>query len=171
MGSRRNYLGLVSLAGVVLFFSRVNPAVSMTLMIAPWPLLGLLRWVAPPAPKERVVIDGLGVTRELRGRRSEKITWANLIGVDIVTTAEGPFADDFFFVLHAADSGGCAVANTLGGGLLERLQRLPRFDNMAVILASSSTADARFVCWTGAPGEALVAAAPVGEKPRLQSGA
>jgi hypothetical protein len=33
------------------------------------------------------------------------------------------------------------------GALLERLQRLPDFDNGKVIEAMGSTGNARFVCW------------------------
>jgi hypothetical protein len=89
MGPRRNYLSLVALAGVVLLFvPGIHRAVPVTLMLAPWLVLALLRRLAPPAPAEIVVIDD------------------------------------------------------------------------QVVRASGSTSVARFVCWTGVAGEALVAATP-----------
>ena len=68
--------------------------------------------------------------------------------VVIVTTDDGPFADDVFWVLRCGDreevipDGSPASAN-----LLETLQKLPGFDNEAVIKAMMCTDNARFVVW------------------------
>jgi hypothetical protein len=166
MGPRRNLLALLSVLGVLLLpISHAHPIWVWSLILGPWVVLGVWRAIRPPAPPEKVTIDAQGVTREVRGRASESVTWATLTSVDIVTTSGGPFADDFFFVLHGTGGEGCAVSSLLGVGLLERLQRLPRFDNAGVIRASGSTTDARFACWKGEPGEALVAAGPPAEQP------
>jgi len=76
-----------------------------------------------------------------------------------MTTGEGPFAEDFYWVLHAGDGTGCVVPNHLAGevDLLARLQRLQGFNNQAVIEASSSTEQAEFVCWQGSPGQGSIA--------------
>jgi hypothetical protein len=44
---------------------------------------------------------------------------------------------------------GCAIPQFSEGfqSLLVRLQKLPGFDNDAVIKAMSTTSDGRFVCW------------------------
>jgi hypothetical protein len=39
----------------------------------------------------------------------ERVAWADLQKVEVVTTGDGPFAPDVFWVLHGTD-GGCAVA-------------------------------------------------------------
>ena len=78
----------------------------------------------------------------------ERVGWADLQKVEVVTTADGPFAPDVFWVLHAS-AGGCAVPQGATGEneLLARLQALPGFDNRAVIEAMSCTSDRRFLCW------------------------
>jgi hypothetical protein len=70
--------------------------------------------------------------------------------VGIVTTDEGPFKEDVFFLLLAADrKSGCVVPQSCDGAkeLLERLQKLSDFDNQAVIDAMCSMSNARFLCW------------------------
>jgi hypothetical protein len=76
-----------------------------------------------------------------------------------MTTDEGPVGDDFIWMLHAGDGTGCVLSleRASENGLLERLQRLPGFDNAAVIRASGSTQWAEFVCWEGEPGEGSAA--------------
>lgn len=96
---------------------------------------------------ERVEIDDVGVRRTLGDGRVEAITWAELVRVEVMTTDEGPYAQDFFFLLFAADGHGCLVPNDQSQGLLPRLQALPGFDNTALLSAVGSTKNARFVCW------------------------
>ena len=78
----------------------------------------------------------------------ERVGWTELKKVEVVTTGDGPFTPDVFWVLHGTD-GGCAVPQGATGDsqLLERLQELPGFDNGALIKAMSSTSDRRFLCW------------------------
>jgi hypothetical protein len=106
----------------------------------------------PPAPeaKERVAFDDQGVTRTFVDGRTERVRWDELQTVLIVTTDEGPWSDDVFWMLVGADGrSGCAVPQGVEGSseLLERLQQLPGFDNAAVIQAMGSTENANFVCW------------------------
>jgi hypothetical protein len=94
-------------------------------------------------------IDDHGVRRELAGGKVEQVAWDDLQEVAILTTAGGPFVVDVFFVLAGREGRGCVVPQSApeSGKLLERLQRLPGFDNGAVIRAMASVEDARFVCW------------------------
>ena len=79
---------------------------------------------------------------------AERVAWADLQKVEIVTTSAGPFVPDVFWVLHGTD-GGCSVPQGATGerALLERLHALPGFDHGAVIEAMTCTSDRRFLCW------------------------
>jgi hypothetical protein len=96
-----------------------------------------------------VTIDDVGVRRTLGDGKLEAVTWTDLVEVQIVTTDEGPFVDDVFFLLVGADGSGCCVPQGAPGSeeLLERIQRLPDFDNDKVIAAMGCSENARFVCW------------------------
>jgi len=79
---------------------------------------------------------------------AETIRWDDLDEVGVLTTDEGPFREDVFFLLTGADGkSGCVVPQSSDGcdQLLERLQQLPGFDHEAVIKAMSSTSK-RKVC-------------------------
>lgn len=113
----------------------------------------LSRWLSRAfgsrAP-ERVTVDDGGVTREIPGELHEQVRWEDLERVTILTTDEGPFAEDFFFLLHGRDGTGCVVGNgrAVEVGLLDWLQRkLPGLDNLAVVRASGSTDNAEFTVW------------------------
>jgi hypothetical protein len=82
-----------------------------------------------------------------------QVAWDDLLEVAILTTADGPFTEDVFFVLVGRGGTGCVVPQGApeGSQLQERLQRLPGFDNKAVIRAMSSADDATFVCWRRPP--------------------
>lgn len=78
----------------------------------------------------------------------EKVAWEDLQKIEIITTDDGPFAADVFWLLHGSHSG-CVIPQgaTGHGELLERLQVLPEFDNGALIEAMGSTSNAVFACW------------------------
>jgi hypothetical protein len=100
-------------------------------------------------PASAVEIDAEGVRRALGDGKVERVAWEDLVEVQIVTTDEGPFVDDVFFLLIGANGTGCVVPqeDPQSGALLSRLQELPGFDNGKVIEAMTCTANARFVCW------------------------
>ncbi|MEP6607984.1 MAG: hypothetical protein ABJA83_04835 [Burkholderiaceae bacterium] len=74
--------------------------------------------------------------------------WDALQEVCIITTDDGPYGDDVFWVL-LGEPGGCAVSSIAEGSreLVTRLQELAGFDNEVVIRAMGSTSNAKFVCW------------------------
>jgi hypothetical protein len=97
-------------------------------------------------------IDDVGVARTFDGGR-EVVTWAELRAVNILTTAEGPYAEDIYFVLVGENGRGCLVPHGLAAqhdllGELER--RLPGVDNLKVVEAMSSTDERSFTIWTRA---------------------
>jgi len=99
---------------------------------------------------DRIVITDDSVTRLRPDGVQEAVRWDDLVEVGIVTTDEGPWSEDVFWILMASDrKTGCAVPQGAEGAdkLLEALQKLPGFDNGAVIKAMGSTSNARFVCW------------------------
>jgi hypothetical protein len=97
----------------------------------------------------RLVIDDAGITL-FGDAGAETVAWTDLEAVRIRTTDAGPFADDLHWELHRRDRGVLIVGSEAEGidALIERLQRLPGFDNEAVIAASSSTQNALFPCWS-----------------------
>ena len=101
-------------------------------------------------PLDRVSFTDDAVTRIRPDGIQEMIRWDEIYEISIVTTDEGPWMEDVFFLLTAQDGkSGCAVPQLSEGSqqLLERLQKLPGFDNEAVVQAMGSTLNARFVCW------------------------
>ncbi len=81
-------------------------------------------------------------------KSTEEVLWSDLHEVEIVTTDDGPWACDWYWVLHGASSGIAVPQGATGEvGLLERLQRLPGFDNEAVIRAGPHTDNHRVTCW------------------------
>ena len=96
-----------------------------------------------------VTFDDSGVRRVTPDGRVEEVLWDDLVAVRIVTTAQGPFSEDVFWLLVGADgNNGVAVpGSAVTDDLLDRLQALPNFDNGQMILAMGSTDEAQFLCW------------------------
>jgi len=109
----------------------------------------MLQWLKRVFQRVIFVVDDRGVQRLIDGKIVEQVAWDDLVGVDIITTDEGPYAEDVFFVLHGKDGNGVAVPQEVAvpKKLLERLQNLPGFDNGKVIDAMCCAENARFVCW------------------------
>ena len=77
-----------------------------------------------------------------------------LILVEIVTTGEGPFQDDLFWVLHQSGEPPLIIPGSADGaaGLLDAFEALPGFSYPNVTAAMASTEDRRFVLWRREPG-------------------
>jgi hypothetical protein len=102
--------------------------------------------------REGVVVTEDEIVRTLKNGKQESVRWEDLVEVGIITTDEGPLVDDVFWVLIGKElKSGCAPSQGAQGAdeLLAALQdRLPGFNNEAVIQAMGSTDNDRFVCWT-----------------------
>ncbi len=85
--------------------------------------------------------------------RGRSIELAKLASVRVMTTADGPFLPDVFWVLAGADGARLIIPQEASGsqGLLDRLQSLPMFDNEAVLQAMVCTDAGEFVCWQSNP--------------------
>jgi hypothetical protein len=98
------------------------------------------------------VMDDLGVRRLRRGQVLEEVRWDDLAEVQIVTTPRGPGHDDVFWLLGGRDGRGvCVPSEHIPPGFVDRLQRLPDFDDRAVIEAMGSTGGGQFHCWPAQP--------------------
>jgi hypothetical protein len=105
----------------------------------------------PAAPARAVVqFDEEAVICQRPNGVAERVRWADLRAVLIQTTAAGPAVDDFFWILVGRNAeSGCVVPGEAVGcdRLLEKLQKLPGFDNQAVIRASQCVEEQSFLCW------------------------
>lgn len=99
------------------------------------------------AKPERVSFDDKVITRTLPDGTIETVRWDDLQEVGVVTTDEGPWVEDVYWILTGTN-GGCAVSGGAKGmkELLTRLQQLPGFDNEAII-KKMGTDNNQFVCW------------------------
>jgi hypothetical protein len=115
---------------------------------------GLARSFRSRGRRERVDCNDRQVSRHMVDGREETIAWGDLAEVKIVTTDEGPWVDDVYWLLiDGTGTAGCAVPGSAEGHqeLLRRLQELPGFDNEQVVRAMGSTTNAEFVCWRRPP--------------------
>jgi hypothetical protein len=97
----------------------------------------------------RVEVGEAGVT-VVGAAGVDSVTWVEVTAVILLTTNTGPFEDDMHWRLHRSNGTVLTVGSETAGIdlLLERLQRLPGFDNEAVVAASASTENAVFPCWS-----------------------
>ena len=99
---------------------------------------------------ETLIVDEAGVVRRSSADQ-EGVRWDALAQVEIVTTDDRPFADDFFWLLTGDED---VTRLAVGGGVAEGVQllpvlgaRLPGLDHEAVIMACPSCVPARFLVW------------------------
>jgi hypothetical protein len=78
------------------------------------------------------------------------LAFGDLAAIVIETNDTGPWGDDVIWHLLGRAEGSCLSIPQIAEGfapLLERLQRLPGFDNEQVIAAMGSAALNAFLCW------------------------
>jgi len=79
----------------------------------------------------------------------QKIFESSLESVTILTTDDGPFAEDVFWILATKDKRLVIPSGAEGiDVLIEVLQRKPGFNNEAVIAAMACVEVDRFECWS-----------------------
>jgi hypothetical protein len=144
--------------GVVVSGSRSSPSIVnaiLALVAFGLPAAAYLRrarfgFGAEPATEaETVNIDDVGVARTV-GSINERIRWDDVDEIRIITTDDGPYAEDVFFAIVDANQKGCLVPHDAAVRLklLERLQsRFNGLNDEAVIKAMGSTSNANFLIW------------------------
>ncbi|MEL6546965.1 MAG: hypothetical protein AAFQ82_20225, partial [Myxococcota bacterium] len=90
-----------------------------------------------------------GAVRYRRGDDERTVLLEDLQSVRIITTDEGPFVEDVFWVLipHAGEPVVIPSGESGTQDLLELVGTLDGFDHRAVIAAMGSVEHAEFVCW------------------------
>jgi hypothetical protein len=105
--------------------------------------------------RETVQVDDKGVAVATK-QGIERVTWSEIQRVRILTTNEGPWVEDVYFLLETGAGAGCAVPHqaAVRTRLLEALQsRLPGLRDDKVIEAMGCTENSSFTIWErpGAP--------------------
>lgn len=103
-----------------------------------------------PRPEPAVRVTDEAISHTWRDGSVQEIRWADLYEIGIVTTDEGPFVDDvFWLLLDETRKAGCVIPSEAPGlnELLQKLFALPGFDSEAVVRAMGCTDNATFLCW------------------------
>jgi hypothetical protein len=101
----------------------------------------------PPPP--RVSLSDVLVQFE-NGTVPQSLAFDDLAAIVIESNEKGPWGEDVIWHLLGRAEGNClSIPQTAEGlsPLLERLQRLPGFDNQQVIAAMASSSLNAFLCW------------------------
>lgn len=108
-----------------------------------------LNWLTRRRRRDSVVVDDSGVTRRLADGGVETLAWSDLQEVGVMTSDEGPWAEDVVFVLVGSGKSGVLVPQGAEGSqaLVARLLQLPGFDERLFIEAMGSTSNRTFACW------------------------
>lgn len=101
------------------------------------------------AHSRSISVDDAGVRRLLADGSEESIAWSDLAAVVVRVIPEGPWKEDVFLMLAAADGTGTAVpsGDPAADALIERLQTLPGFDHDLFVEAMTTDADKAYVVW------------------------
>ncbi|HEY3500681.1 MAG TPA: hypothetical protein VGK73_38575 [Polyangiaceae bacterium] len=116
---------------------------------------GLLLWATV---RKRPIEPVFGTDSEgvwsVSGATQRSVRWADLCAIGIITTDQGPYQEDVFWVFVDRNGSECSLPGSKGSEILERLSGLPGVDYGAVLLAAGSTDNAAFVVWKGEAGAA-----------------
>jgi hypothetical protein len=109
-----------------------------------------------PESKFAVTVDEQEIRCRRPDGRAESVRFDELRVIIIETNDTGPLGTDVWWILagDAENRSGCVVPGGATGEreMLEALQRLPGFDNRALIDAMSSMENRRFLCWKRGEG-------------------
>lgn len=95
-------------------------------------------------------VDAFGVRRTLASGREEAVDWDEIEEVEVLTANTGPYrAAGGVVILAATEERGCLVPidRIADSGLLDQLQRLPRFDPNHFTRALTAKPPTRTTCW------------------------
>jgi hypothetical protein len=107
-----------------------------------------------PRQQLRLRVDDTGIECTYPGGATRRAAWPQVTEVRIRTTSEGPVQEDVYWGVHTGtEKPHVVIPNSaiVGSGVHEAFnQRLPGFDNEAVIRAMGCTDDRFFVVWRAA---------------------
>jgi len=85
---------------------------------------------------------------EVAGESKREYLWADVTYVGILTTSDGPWSEDVFFIIKT-DQGSVCIdhSQAVEIKLFEQFAMLPGFSYEQVVLAMGCTDDASFKCW------------------------
>jgi len=136
------------------------PTVRLSLLLSP--LLALALWAAaafaeelpswkdlPATDAQQVAITQEAVRATLAGQKQELVAWRDIQEIRIVTTDQGPAAEDVFWVfLHHDGKRLLRVPGSLvDDAALDLLMQLARFDHDQFIKSMGSADNAVFRVW------------------------
>lgn len=96
------------------------------------------------------LVDDSGLTEILPpgGAVAKTHLWSDVLHVGVITTEDGPFFDDVFFVIKTRTGDLCITSEDAQKiNLIHHFHRLPGFQWEKVIEAMGSVSDAIFPCW------------------------
>ena len=111
-------------------------------------------------PESKFVVTVLDDAVEVRrpDGSSDRVDFNDLASIYVVTTSEGPWSPDVWWVLTTADEKGGVLFPSGATGedhAMKFMQDLEGFDNEAAVTAMGSTADCKFLCWQRPPNYSL----------------
>ena len=114
----------------------------------PFSIFKKKKTVIPLEQRYRVTFDKVRVECTLPDGGKESVEWADLKAILLENTDEGPFLPDVFWIL-VGEKSGCLIPQGAIGAmeLLTEMQKLPGFDNNAVIESAVCTDNKKFLCW------------------------
>ncbi len=151
-------LSLVAIALSLVFAAPVGLA-AVGVIVVFWILVTRRRPdLASSRVPARLIIDEEGVRRMYANIQLDSIEWREVVRVAVSKEDDGPVPvdDEFYFFLEGKDDRRCVVPNTYAVELLPRLQRLPGFDNEALVEGALGDDDELAVIWEGRAGQARI---------------
>jgi hypothetical protein len=102
-----------------------------------------------PESLYKVQLSEAGVSCARPDGTIESVEWSDLCKVELLTTDEGLFAPDVFWILCGSSSG-CVVPQGATGEqqLMDQMGKLPGFNWKPVIEGMKTTRNQRFLCWS-----------------------
>ncbi|CAN5626964.1 hypothetical protein BH10CYA1_BH10CYA1_43010 [soil metagenome] len=95
-------------------------------------------------------VDDSGFTEVLPNgsTNGKKHLWSDVLHVGVLTTDDGPWIDDVFFVIKTRTGDICIPSEDAQVmNLLQKFERLPGFQWEQVVEAMGSVNDQSFACW------------------------
>ena len=137
------------LAGLWLLPDRRGFAWSRVGLGVVFPLLALWLFATGRLGVERRVEVAADEVRCLEeGEVTQRVAWADIQQIAVVTSAAGPVDEDMYWVLFGLDGHSVAVPLALANDeLVGRALKLPGFNQELLVKALGSTSPAKFIVW------------------------